>query len=96
MFGITEWERLALCLSPGRLVPDSPAERCGQLYIYDELLAVNAKDVSKMDHGDIVSLIKASSTQIYLTVQQPSDLEKMQQVCVCLYVCVCVCESDEM
>lgn len=64
----------------GRLIPGSPAERCGQLYIYDELLAVNSQDVSKMDHGDIVALIKASSTHIYLTVQQPLDLEKMQLV----------------
>ena len=68
-----------LTCSSGRLVPDSPADRSGQLYVYDELLAVNGKDVSKMDHGDIVSLIKASSTQIFLTVQQPLDLDKMQQ-----------------
>ena len=64
-----------LSLTTGRLIPDSPADRCGQLYMYDELLAVNGQDVSQMDHGDIVTLIKASSTQIDLNVQQPEDLD---------------------
>ena len=59
----------------GRLIPDSPADRSGKLYIYDELLAVNGTDVSSMDHGDIVTLIKASSTQIQLAIQQPEDLD---------------------
>ena len=54
----------------GRLIPGSPAELCDQLYMYDELLAVNGRDVSRMDHGDIVSLIKGSGTSIQLTVQQ--------------------------
>ena len=43
--------------------------------MYDELLAVNGADVSRMDHGEIVTLIKAASTQINLSVQQPSDLD---------------------
>ena len=38
--------------------------------MYVELLAVNGRDVSRMDHGDIVSLIKGSGTTIQLTVQQ--------------------------
>ena len=36
---------------------------------------MNGKDVSHMDHGDIVTLIKASSTQIHLVVQQPEDMD---------------------
>lgn len=55
----------------GRLISDSPAEVCGQLYVYDEVLAVNGQDVSSMDHGDIVALIKSSGATIRLTVQQP-------------------------
>ena len=39
--------------------------------MYDEVLAVNGQDVSTMDHGDIVTLIKSSGTTIRLTVQQP-------------------------
>ena len=58
----------------GRLVPDSPAELCNQLYVYDELLAVNGQDVSQVDHGDIVNLIKSSGTSIHLTVQQPEGV----------------------
>lgn len=66
----------------GRLVPDSPAEKSGALYIYDELLAVNNQDVSRMDHGDIVGLIKSSGTSISLTIQQPEDIDAVvrQQV----------------
>lgn len=58
-----------------RLIPDSPADRSGKLYMYDELLAVNGHDVSSMDHGDIVTRIKASDQQIKLSIQQPEDLE---------------------
>ena len=47
--------------------------------MYDELLAVNGKDVSQMDHGEIVTLIKASFTQINLTVQQPEDLDAVMR-----------------
>ena len=68
---------LLLCFPPRSSIPESPADRCSQLYIYDELLAVNDQDVSNMDHGDIVALIKASSTHIALTVQQPEDLDKI-------------------
>lgn len=43
--------------------------------MYDELLAVNNTDVSKMDHADIVGLIKSSGIAIQLTVQQPEDID---------------------
>ena len=58
----------------------SPAETCQQLYINDELLAVNHQDVSQMDHSDIVSLIKNSGVSICLTVQQPKP-EGERQAC---------------
>ena len=32
---------------------------------------MNGEDVSQVDHGDIVNLIKSSGTSIKLTVQQP-------------------------
>lgn len=57
------------------MVSDSPAEKSNLLYMYDELLAVNGKDVSQMDHGDIVALIKSSGLIIHLSVQQPEDLD---------------------
>ena len=59
----------------GRLIPDSPADQSGLLFMYDELLAVNNTDVSQMDHADIVGLIKSSGISIQLTVQQPEDID---------------------
>ena len=35
---------------------------------------VNGVDVTQMDHGDIVGLIKNSSTTIKLVVQQPEGI----------------------
>ena len=55
----------------GRLIAGSPAEMCGQLQLYDELLMVNDVEVSQMDHWDIVQLVEDSSTSIKLLVQQP-------------------------
>ena len=40
---------------------------------------MNGQDVSQMNHGDIVTLIKASSTQLKLIVQQPEDLEAVKK-----------------
>ena len=73
-----------------RLIPDSPAEQCGQFQLYDELLAVNGKDVTQMDHDDIVQLIKASSVVIKLVVQQPEGQSVSVCVCVCVYARTCV------
>ena len=71
-------------LLTGRLVPNSPAELCNQLYVYDELLAVNGKDVSQVDHNDIVTLVKSSGTSIKLAVQEPEgELHR----CVHMYMC---------
>ena len=64
----------------GRLIPGSPAEQCGQLQLYDQLLVVNDVDVSQMDHGDVVQHIKASGTSIKLVVQQPDG----ECVCGCV------------
>lgn len=64
-----------MSVSLGRLIPDSPADQSGLLYMYDELLAVNNTDVSRMDHADIVGLIKSSGVSIQLTVQQPEDID---------------------
>ena len=70
------------------MVPDSPAEKCNQLYTYDELLSVNGKDVSRKDHVEIVSLIKTSGTSIHLIVQQPEDVELVNRQMVILSVLV--------
>ena len=74
----------------GRLIAGSPAEQCGQLQLYDELLVVNDVDVSQMDHGDVVQQIKASGTSIKLVVQQP-DGEWVCAIHVCIGLCTLVC-----
>ena len=57
----------------GRLIPGSPTEACGKLFLYDKLLIVNGHDVTRMDHGDVVQLIKCSDITIRLVVQQPES-----------------------
>jgi len=65
---------VCLIVGLGRMIPDSPAEKSGQLFIGDHLLAVNNQDVSSMEHGDIVGLIKRSGLNIRLLVQQPHGM----------------------
>ena len=76
---------LVLVYNVGRLIAGSPAEQCGQLQLYDELLVVNDVDVSQMDHGDVVQQIKASGTSIKLVVQQP-DGEWVCALCMHWFV----------
>lgn len=64
---------------PGRLIPGSPAARCGQLYEGDALLGVNYQDVTNIEHSDVVSLIKNSALTIRLLVEHPGDVEGGQR-----------------
>ncbi|XP_022914800.1 membrane-associated guanylate kinase, WW and PDZ domain-containing protein 1 [Onthophagus taurus] len=52
----------------GRLIEDSPAERCGRLRVGDYILAVNHIDIMHLSHGDIVNLIKDSGLSVTLTI----------------------------
>lgn len=52
----------------GQIVPGSPAARCAQLKVGDYIIAVNGIDILKMDHGQIVHLIKDSGYTVTLTV----------------------------
>lgn len=63
----------------GRLVPGSPIEKCNQLYVYDELLAVNGKNICSMSIVFIINLIKISGTYIRLVVQQPANIDLIRQ-----------------
>ena len=57
---------------------------------------MNGQDVSRMDHSDVVTLIKASGTTITLEVQQPQGVWRDVVVCYLLgivytctvYVCI--------
>ena len=68
------------------MVLDSPAERSGQLFIGDHLLAVNNQDVSNMDHGEIVGLIKRSGLSIRLLIQQPQSEYSFITLCHVVYI----------
>ncbi|XP_053683505.1 membrane-associated guanylate kinase, WW and PDZ domain-containing protein 1 [Sabethes cyaneus] len=61
--------------SIGDLIPGSPAERCGELKIGDRIVAVNSIDISDMNHGDVVNLIKESGLQVQLTIGCPRPLD---------------------
>ncbi|CAG9828732.1 unnamed protein product [Diabrotica balteata] len=58
----------------GRLIEDSPAERCGRLRIGDYIVAVNHIDIMHLSHGDIVNLIKESGLSVTLTIASNPDL----------------------
>lgn len=55
----------------GRILDNSPAERCGELHIGDRILAVNGVDISHLHHEDIVNIIKESGYSVTLTVGPP-------------------------
>ncbi|CAH1783197.1 unnamed protein product [Owenia fusiformis] len=59
--------------SIGRIIENSPAERCGKLHIGDRILAVNGVEIMRMHHEDIVNLIKDSGYACTLTVGPPQD-----------------------
>lgn len=58
----------------GRLIEDSPAERCGRLHVGDYIVAVNHINIINLSHGDIVNLIKESGLSVTLTIAPNSDL----------------------
>lgn len=57
----------------GRLIEDSPAERCGRLRVGDYIVAVNRIDITHLSHGDIVNLIKESGLTVTLTIAPTTD-----------------------
>lgn len=55
----------------GRILENSPAERCNRLHVGDRILAVNNVDISHMHHEEIVNLIKDSGYSVTLTIGPP-------------------------
>ena len=72
----------------GRIIENSPAERCGRLKVGDKILAVNDVDISRMLHEDIVNLIKDSGYSVKLAVAPPapSPNDKRPNVSILVYV----------
>ncbi|XP_016974879.2 membrane-associated guanylate kinase, WW and PDZ domain-containing protein 1 [Drosophila rhopaloa] len=55
----------------GKLIPGSPADRCGELKVGDRIVAVNRIEIAGMSHGDVVNLIKESGLHVRLTIGVP-------------------------
>jgi len=55
----------------GKIVENSPAERCKRLNVGDRILAVNSINIIHMNHIEIVKLIKESGNSITLTIGHP-------------------------
>ena len=55
----------------GRIIPSSPADRCGELKVDDRLLSVNGNDVSTLTHSEIVSMVKNSGLSVELVIEGP-------------------------
>lgn len=61
-------DSMVLCSIPGTIIPNSPADQCGQLHINDRIIAVNNIDLTHMLHTDVVNLIKESGRTITLKI----------------------------
>uniref|UniRef100_A0A1A9W3M9 Membrane-associated guanylate kinase, WW and PDZ domain-containing protein 1 n=1 Tax=Glossina brevipalpis TaxID=37001 RepID=A0A1A9W3M9_9MUSC len=57
----------------GKLIPGSPADRCGELKVGDRILAVNRVNIAGMSHGEVVNLIKESGLHVRLTISCSKD-----------------------
>lgn len=65
-----------LSLVLGKIIPNSPADQCGQLHVNDRILAVNNVDLTHMPHTDVVNLIKDSGRTITLKIGPPMPTGK--------------------
>lgn len=52
----------------GRVIEGSPADRCGQLKVGDQISAVNGQSIVGLSHDSIVQLIKDAGVTVTLTV----------------------------
>ncbi|CAF1948510.1 unnamed protein product [Rotaria magnacalcarata] len=63
----------------GKIIPNSPADQCGQLHVNDRILAVNGVDLTHMLHTDVVNLIKDSGRTITLKIGPPIHFDDRSQ-----------------
>ncbi|CAH8449213.1 unnamed protein product [Schistosoma guineensis] len=62
----------------GRIIPGSPADKCGQLEVGQRILAINGYCLLGINHMDIVNLIRQSQQQLILTIEKPGSLSNDQ------------------
>ncbi|CAH8480690.1 unnamed protein product [Schistosoma rodhaini] len=62
----------------GRIIPGSPADKCGQLKVGQRILAINGYCLFGINHMDIVNLIRQSQQQLILTIEKTGSLSNEQ------------------
>ncbi|KAH8852958.1 Membrane-associated guanylate kinase, WW and PDZ domain-containing protein 1 [Schistosoma japonicum] len=62
----------------GRIIPGSPADRCGQLEVGQRILAINGYSLIGINHMDIVNLIRQNQQQLVLTIEKNGSLSGEQ------------------
>lgn len=58
----------------GKIIPNSPADRCGRLKAGDCLLAINKLPVNNMSHQQVVNYIKSSGNAITFTIDPTKQM----------------------
>lgn len=56
------------CALIGRIIENSPAQRCQRLKVRDKIIAVNNVNITRMNHPDIVNMIKDSGLTLRLRI----------------------------
>eukprot|EP00800_Vazella_pourtalesii_P009687 TRINITY_DN2438_c0_g1_i3.p1 TRINITY_DN2438_c0_g1~~TRINITY_DN2438_c0_g1_i3.p1 ORF type:complete len:351 (+),score=99.53 TRINITY_DN2438_c0_g1_i3:152-1204(+) len=64
-----------------KIIPDSIAERNGNLRIGDRLIEVNGIDISQREHSNVVSLLKSvtTSTSVKIVVARRTERDQLAQ-----------------
>ena len=70
----------------GKIIPNSPADQCGQLHVNDRILAVNNVDLTHMPHTDVVNLIKESGRTITLKIGPPISPGKLFKIFIFIFI----------
>uniref|UniRef100_A0A7E4VDH1 WW domain-containing protein n=1 Tax=Panagrellus redivivus TaxID=6233 RepID=A0A7E4VDH1_PANRE len=58
----------------GQVVPDSPADRCGQLHAGDCVIAINGCPLYNMSHQQVINYVKSSGNTICFTIDPTKRL----------------------
>ncbi|CAH8449141.1 unnamed protein product [Schistosoma turkestanicum] len=62
----------------GRIIPGSPADKCGKLEVGQRILGINGYWLQGLNHMDIVNLIRQSQQQLILTIEKIDSLSGEQ------------------
>lgn len=52
----------------GNIIENSPSFRCGKLKLRDRIVSVNGKNLTELDHNEVVNLIRLAKESVFLGV----------------------------